>query len=91
LHAEATQCFGMVQIVPQAPQLSLLSFVSTQSPLQSVRPAGHLQTPAWQVEPPLHTLPHVPQSRLFVCRLTQVPLQLVSVVSVHLQVPPVQA
>ena len=85
------QCFGLAQIVPHVPQLSLLSFVSTQIPLQSVRPAGHLQTPAWQVEPPLQTLPHAPQSRPLLCKFTQVPLQLVSAVSVHLHAPAVHA
>jgi hypothetical protein len=84
------QCLGLAQIVPHMPQLSLLSFVSTQMPLHSVRPAGHLQAPAWQVEPPLQTLPHAPQSRPFVCTFTQTPLQLVSVESVHLHAPAVQ-
>jgi hypothetical protein len=38
----------------------------THRPLQSDVPAGHLHTPAWQLVPPLHALPHLPQSSVLV-------------------------
>ena len=88
--APGVQRFGGLQTVPQAPQLLLLIVVSTQMPLQSVSPAGHLHWPAWHVSPPVQALPHLPQSRRLACRLTHEAPHAVSDASVHVQAPVVQ-
>jgi hypothetical protein len=76
-----------VHAVPHAPQL-FSSFVrSTQVPLQSVRPVGQVQVPAWHILPPEHLLPHAPQLSLSVWRLTQTPGQQLSPVGQAQQVP----
>jgi hypothetical protein len=65
------------QAMPHAPQLRLLVWVSTHVPPHEVSPAPQVQTPPTHVCWAEHTVVHVPQWAPFVCRSTQVPLQLV--------------
>ena len=44
----------VLQVVPQAPQLVVLVFVSTHCPLHVTCPVGHAQTPAVQTSPARH-------------------------------------
>lgn len=44
----------------------------------SVVLAGQVQTPAWQLRPPVHTTPHAPQFARSVWVVTQAPAQAVS-------------
>jgi hypothetical protein len=75
----AVQRLGALQTVPHMPQLLLLVVRSTQMPLQSEKPLGHLQVPAWHVSPPVHVVPHLPQSVVLVCRSTHAVPQALSV------------
>ena len=56
--------------VPQVPQLRLSVCVVLHTPLQSVWPLGHLQSPAWQVFPFEQTVPQLPQLLLSVALFT---------------------
>jgi hypothetical protein len=63
--------------LPHVPQLFWLFVVSTQAPLQLVRPAMHWQLPVVHVRFAVvsQTVPHVPQLVLLLVRSTQMPLQ----------------
>lgn len=61
--------------VPQAPQLVLLDESETQTPLQSVCPAGHAHDPFTHELPPPQVTPQPPQLKLSELVLTQAPLQ----------------
>jgi hypothetical protein len=56
------------------------------SPLQRVSPVGHTHWPPWQVSPPVHARPHVPQLALSVDVLVQAASQKVCSAG-HVQVP----
>jgi hypothetical protein len=49
------------QVVVQAPQAAGSEARLRQVPPQSVSPGGQTQTPPWQILPPVHTLPQLPQ------------------------------
>jgi hypothetical protein len=57
---------------PQLPQFAGSVVVSTQTPPQSVRPAGQLHVLDWQVRPPVQMLPHEPQLLLSLVTSMQV-------------------
>ena len=59
-------------VLPHPPQLPGFAVVSMHEPLQYVvpLPAGHVQTPATQLEPFPHVTPHPPQFALSVCSST---------------------
>ncbi len=65
----------VAQAVPQPPQLFVSVVVSTQPVGQFVWPEGHWQNPLAQCAPEPHTLLHMPQLKLSVMRLAQLPLQ----------------
>ena len=75
-----------VQARPHMPQLTLLTFVFTQAPLQRICPPVHAHTPALQVPPVPHELPHMPQLAALVWRFTHCPLQRVCPIG-HEQTP----
>jgi hypothetical protein len=84
------QVWLLAQAIPQPPQLAELLLVSTQEPLQSVKPVAH---PAAHV-PALHTwapheLPQLPQFATSELRLTHLPLQGSKPTS-HTQAPALQ-
>ncbi len=62
-HEELTHAlnFAQAKVAPQPPQFARSFVVSTQTPLQSVVLAGHVQAPATQVVPPLHARSQPPQ------------------------------
>lgn len=65
---------GVGQTLPQVPQLVVSLAVSVQTPLQTVKVAGHptgTQAPAVQRWPDGHALPQVPQWALLVARSAQ--------------------
>jgi hypothetical protein len=74
--------------LPQLPQLFGSTAVVTHTPPHNVCPYGHVHAPIEQNCPLGHTCPHVPQLLLSLCRLRQVPLQLV--VPDAQQIPDVQ-
>lgn len=58
-------------------------------PAHCVYPGGHAQVPSVQVAPPGHTVPHAPQLRLLVCKLTHPPSHSVRpVLQLPVQAPP---
>jgi hypothetical protein len=78
-HAPVVQTCPGVQAAPHAPQFWLLVLRSTQLVPHSVAPPVHpaAQAPEEHTVPPLHTCRQAPQFVPSVCRLTQLPLQLV--------------
>jgi hypothetical protein len=66
------------QLWPHVPQFATFDRGFTHWPLQSDSPAGHTQTPAVHVVPPVHALPQRPQLPVSICSLTQASLQFVS-------------
>lgn len=64
-----------MQITLHPPQLVLLLWRLTHTPLQLVVPVGQAQRPAVQVDPPEQVTPQAPQLLLSVCGLTQAPAQ----------------
>lgn len=73
------QLRGSFRVLTQAPPQSVSPLPQQtelmQTPLQSFWPGGHVQTPPWQLFPPVQALPQLPQLALSVAVLTQVPLQ----------------
>ncbi len=55
----AWQTWFAAQVTPQAPQWASSLWISTQTPLQLVMPAGQVHDPSWQV-PPLGEAQGVP-------------------------------
>jgi hypothetical protein len=74
----AWQLVPPAQVFPQAPQLTVLVWVSTQMPLQSVSDGPHAQAPETQVLPPVQTWLQAPQFCSSVLVSTHVPLHSVS-------------
>jgi hypothetical protein len=66
-----------VQTVPHAPQLAGSEPAFTQAAPQAVKPAVQEHTPAEQLWPAAHIVPHVPQFRKSVSTLVHIELQLV--------------
>jgi hypothetical protein len=74
--------------LPHAPQFATLLIVSTQAPLHSVWPAGHVHTPFAQVAPRPHVFPQEPQFAGSVFVFVQSPRHTVSpIVQVAAQWP----
>ena len=73
-HAPDKHMVLPLQVLPHAPQLLSSAFASTQVLLQAICPAGHAQTPAAQVAPVAHLVPHLPQLALLACTSMQAPL-----------------
>jgi hypothetical protein len=69
--------FAPVQAVPHAPQSTRLDCrfwqlpAPIRPPAHCVSPVGQAHVPFVHAPPPAHTVPHAPQSRLSVSRLTQ--------------------
>lgn len=74
-HTPPEHVWPAPQLLPHVPQLRRSLEVSTQKPLQLVRPPPHTHAPLAQLAPTEHTLPHVPQSNGSVERSTHPPLQ----------------
>lgn len=62
-HEPLTQAFPVAQVVPRAPHATLLEAISTQAPLQGVRPVRHVDehAPEEQNVPLAHFAPQPPQ------------------------------
>ncbi len=65
-HVPAAQVTDVVfgadgQTRPHIPQFAVSLARARQIPEHIVCPAGHAQTPAWHVAPPMHERPHTPQ------------------------------
>ena len=61
IHLPAEQDCPARQALAQEPQFLPSAIKLTHLPEQRVSPLGHLQAPAWQVWPPEHLVPQVPQ------------------------------
>ena len=77
--APAMQNCPLAHARPQPPQCDVLVLVSTQAPLQSVRPPVHttMHAPLLHTCPVGQTVPQVPQLALSVRRSRHTPEQLV--------------
>ena len=71
-HWPLTQTWDGSHWVPQVPQLLPSASRVAQVPAQSVVPAGHVQSPAWQIALPAQTARHSPQCALSVDRSAHV-------------------
>lgn len=84
-----TQTYPVGQVFPQLPQFVTLVLTSTQVPLQSKNPFGHvLQTPPTQTLPGGQVCPQVPQLLASVFKFTQLPAQFTKPGG-QLQTPPI--
>lgn len=89
VHEPAEQLLPALQARPQPPQFAGSALVSTQAPLQRVRPEVHTHAPAVQVWLAAQARPQLPQFEGSALVSTQLPLQRVRP-EVHTQTPPVQ-
>lgn len=83
VHALAVHVAPAWHTVPHALQFfgSLLVSVQVPGVHSMIGGAPHVHVPVVQILPPVQAMPHMPQSELFVSRLTHAPTQLVSVAS----------
>ena len=75
MQSPSTQASEPVQVVVHPPQWAGSMRVSTQTPLQSMRPDGQAHEPAWQVWSARQSFPHSPQCSGSVASVTHEPKQ----------------